>query len=536
MSRFSKVAMIGLGLFVAGIVLVAGPPSNWARAASQTEPAAEKETARPDAAVPNHKTYALDDLSAITIFGNNRTAERLRASAAIKTTSADQVKGLIESRGGNHLALRVLNGDHTETLHLKATDQTQVTLDGRNVKMMDLKPLQVALVATSSDRSTVLKIEAQNLPNTGDGKTHQILAMAVAGPKANRLYVSEAVADLGGAGVENGEYLLWTLASAGQVIHKELLKKKEDSYDPPPGTFIIPLPEPQQGAIVMGPFGKLSGIHQWRLFHVDRQGMTAAELEGIWSCRGAALTADDRGILAVGDNVGIKRIYGMLWNLDLDGKILSKKSYERRTLENFNDIASADERGGFIIAEDSPKAINKFGLSEGSVWLLRCDREGKVLTETSFPGRRPRIRALGSGHFAVLYQSLSPLSADWQLRVVDLQLNEQWGKNLGFAGFGINPPALSPTAKGGLVLAIGPGWPSKKKTDQQQPDLEIVQLDREGHRLFSASIPAISPLIEQDICAAYTADCVYVAVRTAGFLFRDGVESSIYRIPVPAPR
>jgi hypothetical protein len=38
---------------------------------------------------------------------------------------------------------------------------------------------------------------------------------------------------------------------------------------------------------------------------------------------------------------------------------------------------------------------------ECTVWLLRCDREGEVLTKTSFPGRDPRIHAIGGGQFAV---------------------------------------------------------------------------------------------------------------------------------------
>jgi hypothetical protein len=513
----------------------------WACLALLAAPAraAEKANTGANAAAPTRKTYMLADLPAITIFGNDRTEERLRALAAIKTISADQVKGLIEQRGGDGLDLRVPDGDRAQRLLLKATGRTQVALDGRAAKMADLKPLQAALVTLDSDRSTALRIEAQNPPKSGDGKTHQILAMAVAGPKSSRLYVVEAVADLRGAGIENGEYLLWTLTPSGQVIHKELLKKKDDSYDPPPGTLIIPLPDPQEGAIVMGPFGKLSGTNEWCLFRVDGQGKTVAELKGIFSCHSAVLTADTQGILAVGNDVGAARMYGMLWRLDLDGKILSTKTYERRTLESFNDIVLADDQGGFIIAEDSPKAINKFGVGESSVWLLRCDREGKVLAETSFPGRQPRIRALGGRQFAVLYDAGSTLSAGSRVRAVDLQLKQQWERKLGFAGFSFDQPGLCPTAAGGLVLA-GPagvlvaGGPMGQIPDQPRPGLEVAQWDREGRGLFSVSIPAIFPAVNHDICAACAADYVYVAARTTGFLFRDGVESSIYRIPLPA--
>ncbi len=538
MGRFSKVAVIGLGLFVAGIVL----PANLRINGVKPGLAAEKVTTGSDAAAPAHKAYSFADLPALKVFGNDRTEDRLRALAAIKTTSTDQVKGLIEERGGEWLALRVPADDHAERLRLKATGQTQVTLDGRTVKMMDLKPLQAALVTTNSDRSTALKIEAQTLPQTGDGKTHQILAMATSGPKTNRLYVVEAVADLYGTGTDNGKYLLWTLTPSGQVIHKELLKKRDNSYDPPPGTFVIALPDPQEGAIVMGPFGRLSGTHEWCLFRVDSRGKTVTELNGIWSCQSAVLTADNQGILAVGNNVGIKRMYGRLWRLDLDGKILSNKTYERRTLESFNDIVLADDQGGFIIAEESPKAINKFGAGESSVWLLRSNRKGEVLTETSFPGRHPRIRALGGQQFAVLYDAGISLSADWRLRVVDLQLKQQWEKKLELAGFSFDQPGLCPTAADGLVL-VGPAGvfvaagPTGKFLfpDQPRPGLEVVQWNREGRRLFSASIPAIFPVPKHDIRVAYAANCVYVAVRTTGLLFRDGVESTIYRIPLPAP-
>jgi hypothetical protein len=532
MGCFSKTARVGRSLILVGIIF-ASLTTCGASGEPQAEPAADKEVAHPELVAANHKAYTFADLATLKIFGNDLTAERLQALAAIAITSADQVKGFIEQYGGDRLMLRVPKGDHAKPMFFKITPQTEITVDGRAAKTVDRRSFHAALVRTNADGSTALKIAAQTLPQSDDDKSHQILDMA-AEPGLSRLYVAEAVGNIGGADKGKGEYLLWSLAKSGQVMDKRVLKKKDDSYDPPPGTLVLSLPAPQQGAIVMGPFGKLSGIHQWRLFRVDGQGATAAELEGIWSCHGATLTADNRDILAVGDNVGVNRLYGMLWKLNLDGKILSKKSYERRTMEDFNDIALADEQGDFIIAEDSPKAINKFGLSEGSVWLLRCDRDGKVLTETSFPGRRPRIRALSGGRFAVLYQTLSPTASDWQLQVVDLQLKKQWEKKLGFAGFGINPPAFCPTVNGGLVAAIGPGVPPRKKADQLLTGIEVVQWDSMGHKLFSASIPALSSLIRQEIHTACLADDMYVAVRTAGFLFQDEVESSIYRIPLPA--
>jgi len=253
------------------------------------------------------------------------------------------------------------------------------------------------------------------------------------------------------------------------------------------------------------------------------------ELEGIWNCHGAVLTADNKAILAVGNNVGVKRMFGMLRKLDLDGNILSRKTYERRTFESFDDIVLTDDQGGFLIAEDSPKDLeNNIGLDKGTVWLLRCDREGEVLGETSFPGRCPKICALGGQRYAVLYYSFS---ADFRLRVVGLDLKQQWEKNLGAvrsAGFGFDRPGLCPTGGSRFIIAE----PTDTFTDSLRPGVEIAEWNRDGRRLFSASIPAVFPSIRHDIHVAYAADCAYVAVRTKGFLFRDGVESSIYRIPL----
>ena len=144
MGRFFRTVAMQHSLVLAGIVLAANVAANAAEPAPQAEPTAKQVTADPQSAAANEKAYTFADLPALKIFGNDRTAERLRALAAIKTTSADQVKGLIEARGGNHLALRTPHGDHTKLFRLKATDKTQVTLDGQAVKMMDLEPLQAA--------------------------------------------------------------------------------------------------------------------------------------------------------------------------------------------------------------------------------------------------------------------------------------------------------------------------------------------------------------------------------------------------------
>ncbi len=331
--------------------------------ASQATSAAQSPKTEVHVAASSQKNYVFSELPTLKIFGNDHTEDLLKALAAIKPTLPDQIKGLVDEFRGNTLTLRVPKGDHAESVNLRMSAEGQITLDGHAVETLDRKSLWPAVVTTTADRKTALKIEAQSLSQSGDGGSHYILEMATAGPKADQLYVAEAVGHRSDANADSGEYLLWTLAPSGRVIHKELLKKKERRGDPQSGTLIIPLPETEQGALVIGQFDKRSRSHQWHLFRSELGRVTPVELEleDARLCLGAILTADNHGILAVGESVDRNRMYGKLWRLDLDGKTLWNKTYKRRTLETFNDIVLADDQGGFIIAEESPKALRRSG-------------------------------------------------------------------------------------------------------------------------------------------------------------------------------
>jgi hypothetical protein len=250
--------------------------------------------------------------------------------------------------------------------------------------------------------------------------------------------------------------LFWQLDTKGHVLHKEFIAKMP-SLEPPRVT-IIPLPAPQEGAIIIGAFEDNFG---WSLLRVDNTGRVVKSTKLVnepAAFLSAVLLPNAKGILLVGQ-YGFQ---GSVWKIDLDGKVSWRKTYEykakaddkkekagddeakarKKTNTAFYGLALTDDQGDFIVAGDHGD-IEKLGLGPRSVWLVCCDAEGVVASEEAFPGRYPSICAVDGNRFAVLYGAQTEMSIDSHVRVVDIQLKQQWDKKVELTSVWVDRPAIS---------------------------------------------------------------------------------------------
>lgn len=293
-------------------------------------------------------------------------------------------------------------------------------------------------------------------------------------------------------------------------------------------------------AILAGAGHILVGIFDeqfvWSLLRVDDTGKVAKPVKLVNegdAFLSAVLLSDTKGVLLAGQY----GFGGNVWKIDLEGKALWKKTYMSKTdmspkdinekvASQFYGIALTGDQGGFIAAGDFGK-INKFGMGQMSIWLVRCDETGNVVSETTFPGRLPSICALGKDRFAILYDAGSMLEADSRVRVVDLELKQQWEKKTQFTSLFNDRPAIgSIPSDRGFVLA---GCNIVQENQISRWECQFFQYDARGQIVSSASIPVAKETFLHT-CVACGADRAYIAPQTKGAVPWDVREASIFEI------
>lgn len=337
------------------------------------------------------------------------------------------------------------------------------------------------------------------------------------------------------------EYLLWKLDLNGKVLHKEFISKIPNGELP--YVTIMPLPKPQDGAIIVGSFGDQ---YEWSLLHVDAAGMITKSINLINSPDAfvdAVLLADAKGVLMAGQY----RLEGNVWKIDLDGKAIWKKIYEAKDGDTkdkgdkekakANDkpfvmcysIALTDDQGGFMMVAKIDGTKNKFGMGKMSIWLVRCDEAGNILAEMTFPGRMPSICALGKDRFAILYDAGFAFKVESRVRVVDLELKQQWEKKAQFNTLWVDRPAICSIPSGrGFVLA---GANRIQENENSRQECRFYQYDADGQIVSSATISLSQAAFLQTrvVCNAGSA---YVAFQTKGTGSEHAKEAGIFEIPL----
>jgi hypothetical protein len=360
---------------------------------------------------------------------------------------------------------------------------------------------------------------------SSDGRSHEIEAIALGrAGHTDVLYALELNSQPGFS--RDGEYLLWKLDLTGKVLHKASIAKMVSRE--PPRVTIVPLPAPHGGAIIVGMFRDRLG---WSLLRVNDAGRieTNRRLAGDAFLK-AILLSNAKELLLV----GWRGRDGSVWRTDLDGNVQWQKTYTREfTTERkppariLCDIALTDDQGGFVVAGEFGE-LYKMGLGRPRVWLLRCDPAGNVLGETTFPGCDPLMCALGSGQFAVAHTAAA---VENRVRLVDLQLREQWEKKVDIAAVWIERPAIG-SVPGGRGFVVAGARPVKGGAERRC-ECGFFQYNALGQVVSSASsMPLASAALPQPHVSC-DASRAHIAARTkGGFDPAEVHEASIWEIPL----
>ena len=184
--------------------------------------------------------------------------------------------------------------------------------------------------------------------------------------------------------------------------------------------------------------------------------------------------------LTDGDNIILKKINlpndsslligkdvrdnGLAIKIDSQGNKLWKRTYDHGQLEYFCDGVAVGNNGDFIIVGSVVEPAGKMYVGETlSIWVLRCDAEGNILSERVFSGdpfipfvrTMPQVCQLASGKFIIAYNKLQTRGLTF--KALSSNLEELWDKkafNDDVNAFDFKIKAIS---SGGFILAYGIG-------------------------------------------------------------------------------
>jgi hypothetical protein len=145
---------------------------------------------------------------------------------------------------------------------------------------------------------------------------------------------------------------------------------------------------------------------------------------------------------------------GDAWVLKLDpkGNKLWEKTYDKSKNEHVTS-AAVTENGEILLAANSG-SYNKFGAGPSEVWILKCDKEGKVLAETVLQGRHPAIAVAKERIVAVVYNRADFPKEDICVVGLDDRLNAVWKvESLSTEQVGVGIFNIAAASKGGFVVA-----------------------------------------------------------------------------------
>jgi hypothetical protein len=363
---------------------------------------------------------------------------------------------------------------------------------------------------------------------SSDGRSHAIEAIAIGrASHTDVLYAVERNSEPGFGG--DGDFLLWRLDLSGKVLRKDRIAKMVSRG--PPRVTIVPLPEPQGGAIIVGMFRERLGCS---LLRVDASGRIETDRSlAVDLLHKAILLPDAKSLLLVGCSVGRERIDGEAWKIDFDGNMQWQKAYThefiakgKRVARSLRDIALPDDKGDFVAVGEIGE-LYKMGLGRPMVWLLRCDAEGKVLCETTFPGNDPLMCSLGKGEFAIAYTDAGLKN---RVRLVDLRLQQRWEKTLDITAAWIDHPAIASLPSGRGFVVAGARFVKGSRTPRGE--CAFFQYSANGQVVSASSAPLIEKVLlhPRAACGARSA---YIAGATkGGFDPQEIQEAAIFEVPL----
>ena len=150
--------------------------------------------------------------------------------------------------------------------------------------------------------------------------------------------------------------------------------------------------------------------------------------------------------------IGFTSRDGFVRKIDLQGSNLWERTYDLGQGESFTDIV-AMEKGGFMVVGCSESHTGMLDIGPSAVWMVKCDRNGNILSEKVFPGRRPQIVQLDSGSYVVSYDKSSSPKGEYRIRSYTANMALLWDKQVVTVQEGAEPMGISAIPGGGFVVA-----------------------------------------------------------------------------------
>jgi hypothetical protein len=222
----------------------------------------------------------------------------------------------------------------------------------------------------------------------------------------------------------------------------------------------------------------------------------AGEMTLVGSCesktgfpRAAAATSD--GIIVAGGDYSNNHD-AWLMKIDAKGQKIWEKTYDNKRDEEIIGLA-ATGKGEIVFAANSG-SNNKFGAGECNVWVVKCDKDGKVLAKTTFPGRHPGVAVSNEEAIAVVYNRENFPKQDICAVGLDGKLHETWRLNgLVTDNIGVGLARIVAGVPDGFAVACGSKGPV------------LLRISEKGKLLWEESIPlpenAISVTIVETVLA-----------------------------------
>lgn len=180
------------------------------------------------------------------------------------------------------------------------------------------------------------------------------------------------------------------------------------------------------------------------------------------------------GLLISGQKLGK---FKDAWVLKIDdqGNELWQKNYDKGKSENAMSMAVADD-GSFILAANSGE-YNKFGGGQSNIWIIKCDRQGNVISEATFEGRHPTIAITEGGICAVSFNKASFPKVDLQVMGLDEKLNKIWGPQALYKGQGVGMYNIKTDSTGNFIIA-----------GSKFMEVWLWKYDRKGNEIWSIPV------------------------------------------------
>ena len=109
--------------------------------------------------------------------------------------------------------------------------------------------------------------------------------------------------------------------------------------------------------------------------------------------------------------------------LDPNGNEIWRREYDKGKMEWGIGLAPLKD-GGFVLSADSGN-YNKFGAGPSECWIIKCDPNGNILSETIFDGRHPSVTINGD-ITAVVFNKENFPQQDMSLIGLDSKLKTIW--------------------------------------------------------------------------------------------------------------